>query len=225
MGDLFDINPECIVSWESIGKDKIWYIKDFYKRPDDLVDYIKSHEPKYHKQNDGTRNGIDFHDMRHSIDADITHVYKFLQGFCRQTYTKKNSKKFHTNYTRFEPVEFNSYKDNYWWPHYDTGFTALIYLNKDDDECGTNLYEFVEPNTNAKGRLYDEWNVHEHVEPWRDKSKYKLIRSVPPTYNSCFLFDGARFLHGQNISNDRYFEEEFRLNQVIFFDTNLNYFK
>ncbi|AOV60312.1 hypothetical protein S820908_165 [Synechococcus phage S-CAM9] len=226
MGDLFDINPDCIVSWESIDKSRIWCIKDFYKRPDDIVEYIKSHEPKYHKRHSKTRNGIEFHDMRHGIDVDITHVYKFLQRFCRQTYSTRNPKKLSTNYIRFEPVEFNSYKDHYWWPHYDSGFTALIYLNKDDDECGTNLYEFKEPRINEKGKMYDmEFDIHEHVKPWKEKSRYKLIRSIPPTYNSCVIFDGAKFLHGQNVSNVRYFGEEFRLNQVIFFDSNPNYFQ
>ena len=32
------------------------------------------------------------------------------------------------------------------------------------------------------------------------------------------FFDGWKFQHGMNISNDRYFDQEYRKNQVFFFD-------
>ena len=45
-----------------------------------------------------------------------------------------------------------------------------------------------------------------------------MIKSLPPKYNRLVLFDGYKFPHGMNIVNNHYFSDEYRINQVFFFD-------
>ena len=40
---------------------------------------------------------------------------------------------FLTNVTKFIDKNFNDYENNYWYPHKDFGYTALIYFNKSLD--------------------------------------------------------------------------------------------
>ena len=35
-----------------------------------------------------------------------------------------------TNQFKLVDKRFNNYRDNYWWPHEDDGYTAIIYLNQ-----------------------------------------------------------------------------------------------
>ena len=72
--------------------------------------------------------------------------------------------------------------------------------------------------------LLDDYNekenkgINEHYEPWRPKNKYKLLKTLEPAYNRLVFFDGAKFPHGMNVTNDRYFGYEYRNNQVFFMD-------
>ena len=111
-----------------------------------------------------------------------------------------------TNQTRFCKIDFNDYRNNYWYPHQDEGFNGIIYFNK-DCECGTNLYE----------NISDEESENEHFKPWRSREHYRFLKHIEPKYNKLVLFDGFKFLHGMNIINDRYFSKEYRKNQVFFF--------
>ena len=45
------------------------------------------------------------------------------------------------------------------------------------------------------------------------------IEGVLPIPNRMVLFDGSKFFHGMNITNDDYFEKECRMNQVLFLGT------
>ena len=49
--------------------------------------------------------------------------------------------------------------------------------------------------------------------------KYKLLKTLEPSYNRLVLFDGLKFIHGMDVTNDRYFGNESRNNQVFFFDS------
>ena len=61
--------------------------------------------------------------------------------------------------------------------------------------------------------------VNEHYAPWRSKDEFELIKHLEPKYNRLVFFDGYKFPHGMNICTDRYFGEEYRKNQVFFFDS------
>ena len=154
-------------------------------------------------------NGRYFEDRRHDIDnKEITPIYDHLSKICGQAPLYESSC-ITTNKTLFFKNKFNDYKNNHWHPHIDCGYNALIYLNKGNSECGTNLYREVKPDLPE--------SIGEHVEPWRSKENWEIIKTIKPKFNRCVLFDGLRFPHGMYIPNDRYFGEEYRLNQVFFF--------
>ena len=208
---MLELNRNLDVEVEEFHGSKIYYIHDFYKYPEEISEVLEVVKPQYFKSNqNGQYNGVHFHDMRHRIPcSNMGFVAKVLKNLCGQK--PFNDKQILTNCHKFEVNEFNDYKNNYWWPHTDTGYVALIYFNKDDTECGTNLYELVD-ETEIEVKKKNK----EHDVPWRSKEKYKLLKHLPPVYNMCVLFDGLHFCHGMNIDNERYFKE-FRVNQFLQF--------
>jgi hypothetical protein len=110
-----------------------------------------------------------------------------------------------TNCIQFYNKDFNNYKNNYWGPHEDLGYTALIYLNNFD--CpGTNIYNRLEE---------DVWETPEHYDPWRPKDKFELVYTVESKFNRMVLFDGKLLTHGMAIDDDTFFFKT-RINQAVF---------
>lgn len=214
--DVFELNNSHEIVVESLMGSNIYYIDDFYKHPNVVLDYLKDNPASVHVPPSGrgieSFNGKKFYDLRHKMIVDeVESVYSYLSGICGQK-PIYNPKLLMTNKTKFFINRFNDYEANYWYPHRDYGYTALIYLNKNDNECGTNLYKSVIPDT--------ENQLGEHVTPWRNKNYWSVVKTLKPKYNRCVIFDGLKFYHGMNIPNDRYFGNEYRLNQVFFFEKN-----
>lgn len=210
---IFDINYESPIRTETFMGSDIYYIDDFYKKPQLILKLLDTIPAKVHHPGRDLRfaskNGVYFDDKRHmSTFLEMEKVTSYLSKICKST-LDQDPRMLMTNKTRFYPNTFNDYKNNYWHPHTDPGYTALIYLNKSDSECGTNLYKEVLPDTeNQQG---------EHVVPWRSKTKWEIVKTLEPKFNRCILFDGSYFPHGMHIPNERYFKNEYRLNQVVFF--------
>ena len=198
---MFSLNKHLEISVE----DDLYIIDNFYQEPNKIVNFFNKQKSYLHKENQKGFNGTLFEDRRFSawID-DIIPVYNFLSELIKQS-------PLHTavctNKWRGIKNSFNDYKNNYWWPHIDRGYTGIVYLNRDDTSNGTNLYNVLEDNT--KG-------VCEHKHPWQNKNNYNIIKTITPIFNRMVLFDGLCY-HGMNICNDRYFDLEYRLNQVFFF--------
>jgi|TARA_B100000085_G_C18395337_1_gene452178 hypothetical protein len=217
----FDVNKSTTIETEEIDGSKIWIFDNFYQYPDEVRDFILSTQPHVHKANDTkTWNTTHFLDLRHNININVSNVFEFLKTFSQQVYLNPCVL---TNYSKFlTDTSFNSYKTHYWWPHIDPGYTGIVYFN-DDEDNGTNLYELKNPEQYphySSGDNDAPDNIPEHWEPWREKHKYKLIKTLKPKYNRCVLFDAKKFLHGQHVAGERYFHDEFRLNQVFFFYEN-----
>lgn len=204
---LFKLSDKIKVETETIDNSNLFFIDNFYANPKLVRNYILSNKPSYHKSKDIiTYNGIYFTDMRHDIEnEEIKNVYEYLQNLCNRNALSSNIL---TNYFTFTESNFNNYTDNYWWPHYDSGYTAIIYLNEGEDNCGTNLYENLDKKLPK---------VPEHYCPWRSKNKFNLIKTLRSKFNRLVMFDALKFCHGMNICDDRY-QSEYRLNQVLFFD-------
>ena len=64
-----------------------------------------------------------------------------------------------------------------------------------------------------KNQMY--LNIINHGDQKKD---FIVIKTLEPKYNRFVFFDGYEFPHGMNICTDRYFGEEYRKNQVFFFD-------
>jgi len=206
MTSIYKINnPTPIV--EIFENSKIFIIDDFYQTPDSVVEKIKSKPSKLWKNwQNPSFNGEYFLDKRHDfIDNDFLEVSTFLENLCNQH--SAFPKHIITNYTKFLDKDFNNYKDNYWIPHKDLGYNGIIYLNDIPEHSGTNLY------ANDTTDILIE---NEHHAPWREKSKWKKIKTFNSKFNRLVLFDGAEFWHGMSIEDSTFFETT-RLNQTIFF--------
>ena len=203
---MFEINNKNFIEYE-VNETTVYEITDFYKYPDKIVEFIYDIPPYYHKGNETPSfNGHAFADMRHAWSnvEGLNEVVDFLSGICGQQ-SVLDSNELRTNYFKMLDKEFNTYENNYWWPHLDAGYTALIYLN-DFSYPGTNLYtSFVELTDGL-----------EHYNPWQPKSNFKLETTLYAEYNKLVLFDGLSNPHSMAIESD-IFCNQTRLNQVIFF--------
>ena len=191
---------------ETYRGSKIYTINDFYKYPDKIVDFISGNEPHYHKSNiKPSFNGVAFHDMRHDIQVEgLEDSVDILKPLCNQE--NKFGGRLLTNHFKLVDKRFNNYKDNYWWPHEDSGYTAIIYLNQ-FSYPGTNLYTPIEP---------PNYNQIEHFVPWQSKKKWNLGKNLKAEYNKLVFFNSSYNPHGMDISSDLFYNE-IRLNQVLFF--------
>ena len=210
---MFELSDNPVVDAEMFQGSIIFTIDNFYKYPDEINDYLFKEPAPLHKEYDNpTYNNVFFEDRRlRTYDKRLEPVLDFLSKFSSQ---KPLLYDITTNQTRFNDDEFNDYKNCIWWPHVDEGYNGIVYFNKNDTECGTNLYSEI----TDIGEMKDYDSIPEHSAPWRQKEKYKKIKTLIPKYNRLVLFDGYKFPHGMNIVNDRYFSNEYRNNQVFFFE-------
>jgi hypothetical protein len=203
--NIFETNDLQNIYVEEFNGSKIYYMDNFYKHPEAVLSLLFEKKPGLWKEHESPSfNGIHFFDMRHNFN--YSPFYKTgieLSNICGQSSESLGTIK--TNFTKLIDKEFNNYENNYWSPHFDLGFTAIIYLNTVGSK--TNLYEQIEE---------DRWNGTEHSEPWRLKQKYNIIKQLDGKFNRLIMFDGARFLHGMDISSDDFFKI-YRMNQVLFF--------
>ena len=211
---MFELNQNIQIEEYKVQNSSIFVIDNFYKNPDKILNLFLSTPTIVHKKNEQkSYNMIFFEDKRHIFKCEeLIYIHKFLSNICNQKTFYYDNLGF-TNWTRFKKLSFNDYVNNYWWPHLDGGYNGVVYLNKNDQVSGTNLYEQI---------YFDEFskNAEEHYKPWVEKNKYKLIYQIKPKYNRMVLFDGGKFVHGMNICNDDYFSSTYRINQVFFFEEN-----
>lgn len=205
---IFDINNSD-VSIQNFHGSKIYIIEDFYKYPDKVFDFINQHPLRYWKESDRpSYNKILFYDRRHDIISDdFVSVTKFLESTCNQKTEFKN--RIFTNTIKFKNHKFNDYKNNYWRPHVDEGYNAIIYFNT--FECdGTNLYK---PLSGVDSNVYPE-----HYKPWVKKTDWEVLKTFTSCYNKLVMFDGKKFHHGMSINDNSFFDKTLRFNQVVFFN-------
>ena len=210
---MFQLSDNLKVNTEIFQGSKIFTIDNFYENPDEISDYLFKEPAPLHKEYDNpTYNNVLFEDRRlRTYDVRLQPVIIFLSKLSSQ---KPLIYDITTNQTRFYDDEFNDYKNCIWWPHVDEGYNGIVYFNKNDTECGTNLYSEI----TDIDEMNDYDNIPEHFAPWRKKEKYEKIKTLIPKYNRLVLFDGYKFPHGMNIINDRYFSNEYTNNQVFFFE-------
>ncbi len=207
---MFQLNQNPKVRLEKVLEDNLYIIDDFYQNPEEIVDCLLevSGSLSLWKENQKPHyNGIYFEDKRHSYhDPDLIPAYELLSRLCGQE-NLDGPDAVMTNLTRFKNSNFNDYKRCYWWPHIDQGYNGIVYLNH-DDESGTNMYRPL--------YSHEPPDIPEHYQPWRSKHYYEVVYEIKPKFNRMVLFNGY-IPHGMNICNDRYFSEDYRLNQVFFF--------
>ena len=222
--NIWEINNISNIHEEDFEDSKVYWMDDFYKYPDLVFEYITRESPPLWKWGDDwdgiehSKNTKHFEDRRwDGINAEGIHVpNNALSKIFNQT--TKTTNEVVTNHTRFftdsESIKYNDYKNNWWWPHTDSGYNALVYLNKSEDgtSFGTNLYRLCDGFWEGRGG-------HEHANPWirKDTGDCERIAAFKSKYNRLVAFDGYRYQHGMSVDDDRWFYET-RVNQVMFFD-------
>ena len=197
---MFEINNKKVEKYEHVS-----VIRDFYKYPDQVVEFIHRYEPIWHKNPCGYfSQGYDFDDMRHTIFTfQIKPVWDFLSKLVgQQPYTQLPDSQYalETNYTYFHQI----YNNKYFYPHLDPGMTALVYLDKEIAN-GTNIYEPLTYSTQFK---------REHKDHYADEQELKVIAHTPSEYNKLVIWDGTKY-HG--LCQDEKYIGKWRLNQVFLF--------
>ena len=203
---------------------KYYQIDNFYKNPEAVLEYFHT-ECKYDlfkKSLPNTRNGKEFSDRRHTGSHYMMHgVAEALKVVCGAKTFKNDPGPILTNTFQMHDRDYNNYKDNYWWPHLDHGWTALIYFNEGGCE-GTNLYHrpnapklIAQHGMDNLFRKGEEANS-EHTDPWADRDSWILGGNVKSAFNRVIIFP-SKIYHGQAVESDRWFDEV-RMNQVIFFN-------
>ena len=223
---MFEVNENLEVKQDYLLGSKIFTIDNFYKDPEEVSEYIFNREvPLWKTKESPSFNGLFFNERRLiEEDSRLESIYKFLGGLCGMSYEFVDIV---TNMTRFCKDDFNDYENCFWWPHTDRGWNGIVYFNKDEENSGTNLYD-------PKVLQEEEWQISlsapEHYSAWRPKEKYSILKTFKSKYNSLCLFDGSKFPHNMNITNDRFFRDislfsypqvnwdNYRCNQVFFLD-------
>jgi len=207
---MFEVNDNIKVHHEILLESDIYIVDNFFKDPTEIVEFLIKTNPQIWKEFEcPSYNTIHFLDRRHTLkNENIAHIKKTISSMTNSSLFDDPTLYF-TNCMKLFKSEFNDYKNNYWCPHTDPGYTAIIYLNK-DTFSGTNLYEQVSE---------DYFPGPEHYAPWRSKSKYKLIKNLQARFNRLVIFNGRKFLHGMAVDDDRFFLTE-RMNMVLFFESN-----
>lgn len=216
--NIFETNDFSNMEIVDYENTKIFYMDNFYKYPDLVLKYLNNIKPPIWKEwETPSRNMIDFEDRRHQIDDNrMDHIYEKLSSLCGQK--QADTCNLITNYTRFRKCPENNYQENYWWPHNDSGYNGIIYLNDYGDEEfeGTCLYQLLNDEIDSEHRL------PEHVDPWTKKENWNIIVKLYAKFNRFVMFEGSVYLHGMSIFDDRWFAENlqdanYRINQVLFF--------
>ena len=223
---MFEVNENLEVKQDYLLGSKIFTIDNFYKDPEEVSEYIFNREvPLWKIKESPSFNGLFFNERRLiEEDTRLENIYKFLSSLCGMGYKFVDIV---TNMSRFCKNDFNDYENCFWWPHTDRGWNGIVYFNKDEENSGTNLYD-------PKVLQEEEWQISlsapEHYSAWRPKEKYSILKTFKSKYNSLCLFDGSKFPHNMNITNDRFFRDipllsypqvnwdNYRCNQVFFLD-------
>jgi len=218
--NIWELNNLSNIKHEIFEDSHVWYVDEFYKYPDLVLEEITSKKPPVWKSEDKeTYNMIHFEDRRHMVYyPELEKVYDKIIDIIKSEDPGREKTgdygQLTTNHTLFysdeESLKFNDYKNKWWWPHIDSGYNGICYLDKEcDGEIGTNLYR-----RSKNDPLY--FNTPEHYRPWIEFEYWERIASFKAKYNRFVLFDGSKYHHGMHIENDRYFKK-FRVNQVFFF--------
>ena len=205
----YDFTP---IELTKVDGSSIYVVDDFYKDPQSIVDFIQRTPKNIHKQNEHpSYNMVHFRDERHCLYFEQLNKLKDDIAFFTNSIFKdfNTGCNFFTNCQMWYDNSFNNYEENYWWPHTDFGITALVYLNQ-DDWSGTNIYNFSN-DFNAQEK------TKEHLEPWRQKCLWDKVYTIPSKFNRLVLFNGGKLFHGADVNSKKY-SDEYRINQVMFFE-------
>ena len=207
--ELFETNSGAT----PVFQDGVVYIDNFYKNYEDIYRMVSNMSVPRWKHTPGTRNFIDYYDCRirlgntyygESYHNRIQSIGKVIQHFFNE---KAQIQITDTDF------EFNCYKNIrrgipnnlQHFPHVDWKYNALVYIDK-VSSGGTAFYPKLKKlvNQEEKNLLHD---VGEYE---------KVVVEAKP--NRLVMFKGDIYHGGYIEDHDAYTGENWRINQVMFFD-------
>ena len=199
----------------NLGNTTVYVADNFFSNPDVIYkEFFSTLGPIWHPNLDVVEqslNQIYFIDRRKyittSIKKNIDDIVKNLTGY------NPSSNQIYTNETIFFDEPLNDWDNYYFNVHRDMGYNFIVYLNKDSEECGTNLYDYDQYDSLTNLLHYGA----EHVHPWVAKSKIARMAHLKGKYNRMVLFDGKLFPHGMNIIKNK-FTDKYRQNITSFYE-------
>lgn len=202
---MFQLSHKLTIRIEILKDSPLYFIDNFFRHPNEIIKFLFDNPAElWKKDQTPSYNNVYFSDRRHLIKGyEVEILQKELENICNKKIYHR--REMYSNVFRFMKNNFNNYKEHYWFPHKDSGYTSIVYLNRYSDD-GTNLYFDAEIS-----------KCPEHQQPWQPRSKYRLLKKIEAKFNRCVIFDANKFLHGMSIENDRFSTED-RITLVNFFE-------
>ena len=226
MNNSWQINLDSTVHTHELMGSKIYTIENVFKYPKKIERFLFNRN-SFPVQGDPWRDNMKQYIKQRYTDwiDESCPIVAVAQYLCQQSVGLHGG--FHTNVEAWKAGNSNDYKNNYWFPHLDNGYTCIVYFNKIGEKHvneitgGTNLYH---PKLKEKKWFQDLMEeVPVGKNPWIPKDDIELVYTTKPLYNSMVLFDGNKFPHGSSITNDVFMYAEdlqpqnFRRNLCFFF--------
>jgi hypothetical protein len=208
--DVFEINDACnVVSFE----DDVLIVDNWYKNYAEIKHILLNTPVPRWKWIEGGRNFVDYFDCRLSLPVHFctdktdeamgkyAHLLNMFYGASDITLT---SGYYEFNYYKNLRADVSNSMQHL--PHVDVTFNCLVYL---DSVCsgGTAVYDLTEPpvNKEQENLLFDVSGLTKKV--------------IPAKPNRLVIFKGDRY-HGGYVEDHNKYLNDWRINQVIFFQSN-----
>lgn len=218
--ELFEPNEILDVDVVATSRGPVVIVDNFYKNPDDINWMLSQAWAQDFKRGDNGRNFIDYYDCRLNIqnnkhfDDKVQQSIWNIIGQCFDEFKVVKKE---------EPLRFNLFK---WintpeyniqhYPHTDhwSKVAGIIYLDK-IEEGGTAIY-----NVGDENRLQIEdiigYTEDEDIRVDIESLSYEYD-VIPAVFNRLVVYPGW-YMHGGFITNHKAYTNDWRMNQVFFWD-------
>jgi hypothetical protein len=206
--ELFEINDNLVPSFS----DGVLVIDNFYKNYDEIHEILNNMYVPIWKSSEISRNFKDYYDCRLILQNNtkiekfkilINSICQLIEYYYNQKVKSINGMDYIFNYYNCIKKDVSNNYQHY--PHVDRSFNLIVYLDK-ISSGGTAFY----PNLK-------NFENKEHDNLLFDVSEFekKIVQSKP---NRMVLFKGDVYHGGYVENHDFYRNNNWRINQVIFFD-------
>lgn len=207
--EMFAINDGLIPEFH----DGVIYVDNFYKNYEDIYEMLNSSWVPNWKMCQKSKNFVDYYDCRYTIqntnfgESFEIKIWSLIQLI---SYYFKDDRQINIgcsnyNFNFFKNIKTNVNNSLQHHPHVDVFYNALVYLDK---QCsgGTAIYPEIDnlENDEASCLLFDVSNISKEV-----------IQAKP---NRLVIFDGKKYHGGYIEDHNAYTGENWRINQVMFFN-------
>jgi len=205
---LFDINPNYKITYNEC----VVIVYNWYLNYEDIHQILVNMPVARWKWVEGSRNFIDYYDCRPAFpiqerDGRLSHqgidtIKSIITEFFGET-KELNLKNKSAEYNYFKHINRDLSNSFQHFPHFDYDYNVLIYLDK-INSGGTALYNMPVITNNESLNLFHDISLYPRM----------VVSSAP---NRMVIFDG-RIMHGGYIEDHNKYVDDWRINQVMFFE-------